>query len=92
MKREEVLRAAEMCVCRDRENQYGSPENNFKMISKLWETYTGFPITSEDVAIMMTLLKIARIATGDFKEDSFVDACGYLACGAEIASKYSEEI
>jgi hypothetical protein len=34
---------------------------------------------------MMALLKIARIATGTFKGDSYVDACGYIACAGEIA-------
>ena len=32
------------------------------------------------------LLKIARISTGTFKEDSFIDLAGYAACGYEIAS------
>ena len=41
-------------------------------------------ILPEDVAVMMALLKIARIKTGKFKEDRFVDACGYLACAAEL--------
>jgi len=39
------------------------------------------------VAMMMALLKIARIRTGTATEDSFVDLAGYAACGAEIASK-----
>jgi hypothetical protein len=39
---------------------------------------------------MMTLLKIARIMGGRFKADSFVDACGYLACAGEIALKESK--
>lgn len=29
--------------------------------------------------------EMARIKTGMFKEDSFVDACGYMACAAELA-------
>lgn len=42
------------------------------------------PLAPHDVAMMMALLKIARIKTGAFKEDSFVDAAGYIACGYEI--------
>ena len=38
---------------------------------------------------MMALMKMARIQSGRFKADSYVDACGYLACGCEI--KYKEE-
>lgn len=43
-------------------------------------------ITAKDVAAMMGLLKVARIATG-FNPDSFVDLAGYAACAGEIATK-----
>lgn len=36
--------------------------------------------------MMMALLKIARIATGQAKSDSFVDLAGYAACGGEIGT------
>lgn len=84
--RAETLDAAKACVCQNREQEYGSPENNFAMIADLWSVYLGFEITPVDVAMMMNLLKTARIKTGTFKEDSFVDACGYIACAAEIAT------
>lgn len=42
-------------------------------------------ITAKDVAAMMGLLKVARIATGN-KADSFVDLAGYAACAGEIAT------
>ena len=85
--RKSILAEAERCVCTDREQAYGSPENNFSLIARLWREHldTDKPITAHDVAIMMALLKIARIATGTFKGDSYVDACGYLACAGEIA-------
>lgn len=69
----------------DREKQYGKPEDNFDVIARLWTTYAGHSFTAVDVAVMMTLLKVARIKTGHYKTDSYVDACGYLACAAEIA-------
>ena len=43
-------------------------------------------ITPKDVATMMALLKVARIATGS-NPDSFVDLAGYAACAGEIATK-----
>lgn len=36
---------------------------------------------------MMALLKIARIIYNPEHMDSWVDGCGYLACGAEIAAR-----
>ena len=38
-------------------------------------------------ACMMALLKIARIIYNPEHMDSWVDGCGYLACGAEIAAR-----
>lgn len=91
MTRKEFLQEAESIVCTDRENQYGSPEDNFGLIAAFWSVYLGLMITPEDVACMMALLKITRIRTGGhFKADSWVDAIGYLACGAEIAAKTAE--
>ena len=85
MTRKETLEAALKCVCGERQDQYGSPENNFGRIAGLWSVYLNFPISASDVAMMMALLKIARIKTGTATEDSFVDLAGYAACGAEIA-------
>ena len=93
MKREEILAAAQKCVCGDREQDYGSPENNFNTIAKMWSAYMmslpkmpdGFPwLMPHDVAAMLALLKIARIASGNGKEDNWVDLAGYAACGGEI--------
>lgn len=91
MNRKEILEAAQKCVCGDREQDYGSPENNFGTIATMWTAYLRGSgrdtcINSVDVASMMALLKIARIASGTFKDDSFVDGCGYLACGGELAA------
>lgn len=66
MTRAEILDAAKACVCGQREEDYGTPE---------------------DVAAMMALLKIARIAAGGKKADSWVDLAGYAACGGEIGAK-----
>lgn len=87
MTRKEILDQTTQCVCTDREEQYGSPEDSFKQIASLWTIYLGLEVNELDVALMMALLKFARIMNGRFKEDSFVDACGYLACAGEIASK-----
>lgn len=90
--RVDILHAAEKCVCGQRETDYGTPEDNFETIAELWETYLrracvdeagGVYIEANDVAMMMALLKIARIAAGGGKADSWIDLAGYAACGAE---------
>lgn len=85
--RKEILKQATDAVCTDREGQYGSPEDNFRRIADLWTTYCGgYPFEPKDVAMMMSLLKIARIATGKHKDDNYIDLAGYAACGAELDS------
>lgn len=86
MKRADILDKAKECVCGQREQDYGSPEDNFKQIAKLWTAYKNVSFTPGDVAMMMALLKIARIQSGTGTSDSFVDLAGYAACGGEIVT------
>ena len=86
MNRATCLKKADECVNGKREQDYGSPESNFLKIADLWSAYYGVPFSPTDVAMMMALLKIARIQTGTATEDSFVDLAGYAACGCEIAT------
>ena len=88
--REYILDQAKKCVCGHREQDYGTPESNFQLIADLWNGYLGFmdhpqdQIRATDVAMMMALMKIARIRNGGGSGDSFVDLAGYAACGGEI--------
>lgn len=92
--RAEVLHRAEQCVCGQREQDYGTPEDNFETIAEFWITYLNRACVDEegcvyidatDVAMMMALLKIARIVGGACTRDSFIDLAGYAACGGECA-------
>lgn len=87
--RKRVLREAEKCVCGRREHEYGVPEDSFEMIGKLWTVYLDYAtkIDAHDVAAMMVLLKIARIAKSPDHMDSWCDLAGYASCGGEIAGK-----
>lgn len=91
-----VLEKARACVCGEREEDYGSPEDSFGCIAELWEAYLRAAciapdavvrVTPTDVAMLMALLKIARVGTSFVggTADSFVDLAGYAACGAECA-------
>lgn len=89
--RKAILETAEKYVCNDRNNQYGSPEDSFKVIADLWAGYLGTKITAKDVAAMMVLLKMARVRTGAGKADNWIDAAGYCACGGEIEAVENEQ-
>lgn len=88
--RPEILDAAKTCVCGDREQDYGSPESNFQMIADLWQAYTGCYFEPKDVAAMLALLKIARVASGHAKADNWIDLAGYAACGGELEAMRDE--
>ena len=92
MTRSEILKAAERCVCTDRNQQYGEPEDNFRTISMLWSVYLcargmEHPLSAADVGAMMALFKLGRIATGGDKADNFIDLAGYAACAGEISTE-----
>lgn len=84
MKRVDVLEKAKQCVCGDRQQDYGNPENSFDIVAKLWSAFLGVDISACEVAAMMALVKLGRIKTGHSKDDNWVDLAGYAACGAEI--------
>ena len=84
-RRAEILRTAEAQVTGQREQDYGTPESNFELIADLWSIYAGYEVSALDVAVMMILLKIARVKRGGGTGDSFGDIAGYAACAGEIA-------
>ena len=81
--RTEVLDEANSIVNGERANTYGGPEQSFETIAKLWGSYFGTVYRPTDVAIMLALLKIARLKNSPSHRDSWVDLAGYAACGAE---------
>ena len=90
MNRKGILEAASKAVhAEDKDHDYGSPEDNFGTIAKLWTVYLDAShdahvlFDARDVAAMMVLLKIARVATSN-KADNWIDIAGYAACGGEI--------
>ena len=85
--RADILDRAKAIVTGEREKQYGKLEDNFAIIAELWSAYTGYKFSPVDVAMMMALLKVARIKTGVGTVDSFVDLAGYAACAGEIAGR-----
>ena len=94
--RKDILLKASEATGGSRATDYGSVEDNFHTIACLWNDYIrGKPdgrrtITSTDVAAMMALMKIARIASGHAKDDNWIDLAGYAACGGEVQSRSLE--
>ena len=97
--RTEILNMANTIVSHDRNDNYGPPENNFHTISIFWTAYLrsrllldpADELCSKDVAAMMALMKVSRIASGKEKTDNWVDLAGYAACGGEVESREAEK-
>lgn len=86
--RKEALQDVEKCVCQDRNVTYGDAEDSFSVIASFWGAYlknrAAGDITSHDVAAMMVLFKVARLAKNPQHRDSWIDAGGYAICGAGL--------
>lgn len=97
--RREILQEAERCVCGGRELDHGAPEQSFHAIALHFTAFLeskgllkeGAKIDAADAAAMLALFKVARVAAGNFVADSYVDACGYLACSGELAAEREKE-
>lgn len=90
-KRDHILNTAKSIINGERQGTYGKPEDSFKVIADLWSAYLPMKVTSTDVANMMILMKIARNSTGVYKDDNWIDICGYAALGGEIQEKENKE-
>ena len=71
----------------DRQKDYGDKVENHNNIAKLWSAYLDIPVTAHDVAILMSLLKVARTKLGAVSKDTYIDMAAYSAIAGEIKFK-----
>lgn len=86
MDKNDILDKAKTIINGERQGTYGNAEDNFASIAAFWSTYLNTPIDSTDVANMMILMKVARNSSGVYKDDNYIDICGYAVLGGEIAA------
>lgn len=85
--RVEALREAARLIDSERNIHYGPPTENFDRIAKLWSVILGSDVTSEDVAMCMVAVKMARYASkSGFQPDTWIDIAGYAGCGYEVGA------
>jgi hypothetical protein len=89
----DILEKTKKLVSGSRHDTHGDKVINHENIARLWTGYLqnkfkiAVLILPEDVANLMSLLKIARTQQGAFNLDDFVDASAYSAIAGEIAFK-----
>ena len=88
--RQALLDAVGGCILQDRAALHGDPEDSFQNIAVLWNSYfhvkyygDGPDINSQDVAFMMSLLKMARSVRNPTHLDNYVDGAGYMLLAGE---------
>jgi hypothetical protein len=70
---------------------YGHPIGNHKRIAELWSAYLGYPIQANEVAVLMCLVKISRMAEDARVTDNYTDALGYIAIAKTITEAMQDE-
>lgn len=81
-----ILAEASELIHGDRAKDYGDAKESFAHIAALWSAYTKTTISPQDVAMMMSLLKMSRAKHSGFTHrDSFVDMAGYVALASDIS-------
>jgi hypothetical protein len=95
--RKRTLDAALSAVNGQRDRTYGQPEDNFARIARLWNVHLinrgyvsdadGPMLSLADVALMLDLVKTARLEHSEAHLDSWTDKAGYAACGAEVSQR-----
>ena len=89
----EILEKTKKLVSESRHEKHGDKVINHENISRLWSAYLqnkfklNLVLLPEDIACLMSLLKLARTQPGKFNLDDFIDSCGYSAIAGEIAFK-----
>ena len=87
----DILKKTEKLVSGDRGEKHGDMVATHENIARLWRSYLqnkfklNLNLLPEDVANLMTLLKIVRSQSGKHNIDDYVDACGYSAIAGQIA-------
>lgn len=87
-----ILDRVKGIICKDRNSSYGEADVSFAAIAAYWQVYLeqrnpdkAIVINAEDVALMLDLMKTARLGFNQLHMDSWDDKIGYSACGAAIA-------
>ena len=86
MNRAEILDNAKELIYGQRQEDYGSPQDNFKRIADMWSVILEKEVTEAQVALCMASLKMARLVNTPNHLDSYVDAAGYIALAGELAN------
>jgi len=67
--------------------EYGSPDRFLSRLAGLWSVVLGADISPRRAALMLTCLKVARLAENEDHGDSWADLAGYAVIGATLNTR-----
>lgn len=67
---------------------YGAPDLAFDRIARLWSVALGVEITPHRVALMLALMKAARLMENENHRDGWADLAGYAVIGAALSDEH----
>jgi hypothetical protein len=68
----------------ERGSIYGHPYPQHERIAKLWSAYLCYPVTPNQVAMCMALVKISRSVESPEIDDHYKDAIAYLSISKTV--------
>ena len=83
----QVLDEAKRLITGDRNQAYDEPIVDFTRTAAMWSAYTGHHFDPHDVAVLMILVKVSRLASSPDRMDHWVDIAGYAGCGGEVQTR-----
>jgi len=73
-------------VLLERVQEYGPPENSFRVLKSLWSGVLGQEVSASRTVLLLSLLKVSRLAWDEDQPDSWIDLAGYAAIGSYLES------
>lgn len=80
-----ILDEAANLIVGQRNKDYGDPVENHQHIADIANAITGHALSARDVALILSAVKLARLAKSPDHRDSYVDLCGYTGIAYECA-------
>lgn len=88
MKASDYLNEAK-AIIEDRGMDYGHPSDNMQRTARLWSAYLEMPISDDQVAMCLALVKIARSMVSA-NVDNFIDGAAYFAISGQLATEEND--
>ena len=84
-----IIEKAADLITKDRQKDYGNIDDNYKKFAAFLNIFLQdiTTIKPSDAALIMVLLKISRMKTNTYNEDTFADAVGYLGIASALRKK-----